>query len=95
VQSAETLLLSATSAINDNIITLMLRVLADGMFDAITHPVQWMIPDGITLAPSICGKSFLRRLEQMDLAVWIPLTFGLGIVTMLVCYAFLKACEKI
>ena len=31
----------------------------------------------------------------MDLTVWIPLTFGLGIVTMLICYAFLKACEKI
>jgi hypothetical protein len=31
----------------------------------------------------------------MNLTFWIPLTFGLGIVTMLICYAFLKACEKI
>ena len=31
----------------------------------------------------------------MDLTIWIPLTFGLGVVTMLLCYAFLKACEKI
>jgi hypothetical protein len=31
----------------------------------------------------------------MDLTVWIPITFSLGIVTMLLCYAFLKACEKI
>jgi hypothetical protein len=31
----------------------------------------------------------------MDLTVWIPVTFGLGVVSMLVCYAFLKACEKI
>jgi hypothetical protein len=31
----------------------------------------------------------------MDLWTWIPLTFGLGVVTMIVCYAFLKACERI
>jgi hypothetical protein len=31
----------------------------------------------------------------MNLTIWIPLTFGLGIVSMLVFYAFLKACEKI
>lgn len=31
----------------------------------------------------------------MDLTVWIPITFSLGVVTMALCYAFLKACEKI
>jgi len=31
----------------------------------------------------------------MDLMTWIPFTFGLGVVAMLLCYAFLKACEKI
>jgi hypothetical protein len=31
----------------------------------------------------------------MDLTTWIPLTFGLGVGTMLLCYAFLIACENI
>ena len=31
----------------------------------------------------------------MDLTVWIPITFSLGVVTMLLCFAFLEACEKI
>jgi hypothetical protein len=31
----------------------------------------------------------------MNLYVWLPAMFGLGIVTMLLCYAFIGACEKI
>jgi len=31
----------------------------------------------------------------MDLWTWIPLTFGLGITTMALCFAFLAACERI
>jgi len=31
----------------------------------------------------------------MDLAIWIPLTFGLGIAMFLLCFGFLEACEKI
>ena len=31
----------------------------------------------------------------MDLMTWIPLTFALGVGTMLLCYAFLIACENI
>jgi hypothetical protein len=38
---------------------------------------------------------FLGDPGKMNLTIWIPLTFGLGIVSIIVCYAFLKACEKI
>jgi hypothetical protein len=31
----------------------------------------------------------------MDLTVWLPAMFLLGIVSMGLCYAFLIACEKI
>ncbi len=31
----------------------------------------------------------------MDLMTWIPITFFLGVGTMVLCYAFLIACEKI
>jgi hypothetical protein len=31
----------------------------------------------------------------MDLEIWIPVTVLLGLVTMLLMFAFTKACEKI
>ena len=31
----------------------------------------------------------------MNLAVWLPLMFLLGIVAMGLCYAFIDACENI
>ena len=31
----------------------------------------------------------------MDLLVWLPAMFVLGLVTMVSCYAFIDACEKI
>jgi len=31
----------------------------------------------------------------MDLTIWLPAMFALGIVTMGLCYAFLIACESI
>jgi hypothetical protein len=31
----------------------------------------------------------------MDLTIWIPAMFMLGLVTMGLCYAFLIACENI
>ena len=31
----------------------------------------------------------------MDLTVWIPVTFVLGLVTMGICIAFVSACERI
>lgn len=31
----------------------------------------------------------------MDLTIWLPAMFALGIVTMGLCYAFLIACENI
>lgn len=31
----------------------------------------------------------------MDLWTWIPLTFGLGIAAMALCFAFLYGCERI
>lgn len=31
----------------------------------------------------------------MDLTIWLPAMFGLGVVTMGLCYAFLIACENI
>lgn len=31
----------------------------------------------------------------MNLAVWIPAMFGLGMVAMWACYVFIDACEKI
>ena len=31
----------------------------------------------------------------MDLTIWIPITFSLGVITMILCYAFLEVCENI
>ena len=31
----------------------------------------------------------------MDLMIWVPVTFLIGVGSMLVCYAFLIACENI
>jgi hypothetical protein len=31
----------------------------------------------------------------MNLAIWLPLLFLLGIALMGLCYQFMKACEKI
>jgi len=31
----------------------------------------------------------------MNLAIWIPISFGLGIAVLLLCFGFLEACEKI
>jgi hypothetical protein len=31
----------------------------------------------------------------MNLTIWLPAMFGLGVVTMILCYAFIGACEKI
>ena len=50
-----------------------------------------------------CGSSggmvpaFTRNQEVgfMNLFIWLPAMFGLGLVTMIACYAFIGACEKI
>jgi hypothetical protein len=31
----------------------------------------------------------------MDLSIWLPAMFALGLVSMGVCFLFLKACENI
>lgn len=31
----------------------------------------------------------------MDLGLWLPLTFGLGLFGLGLCYVFLLGCEKI
>jgi hypothetical protein len=31
----------------------------------------------------------------MNLVVWLPAMFLLGLVTMIACYAFIEACDKI
>ena len=31
----------------------------------------------------------------MDLAVWLPALFGLGVVSLLLCLAFTEACARI
>jgi len=31
----------------------------------------------------------------MDLVIWLPGVFLLGLVSMVACYAFIGACEKI
>jgi hypothetical protein len=39
-----------------------------------------------------------QRIEEddlMDLTVWLPAMFVLGLVAMGLCYAFISACDKI
>jgi len=31
----------------------------------------------------------------MDLTIWLPLMFFLGLGTMVACYAFIAACDKV
>ena len=31
----------------------------------------------------------------MNLIVWLPAMFGLGLLTMVTCYLFIDACERI
>jgi hypothetical protein len=33
--------------------------------------------------------------DMMNLVIWLPAMFLLGLVTMIACYAFIGACEKI
>ncbi len=40
-------------------------------------------------------RSHRTRSETMNLVVWLPAMFGLGLVTMILCYVFIGACEKI
>ena len=35
------------------------------------------------------------RAREMDLAIWLPVTFVVGLVGLGVCYVFLLGCEKI
>jgi len=35
------------------------------------------------------------EVARMDLVVWLPAMFLTGLVTMLLCYAFIGACERI
>jgi hypothetical protein len=42
-----------------------------------------------------CGQMRLQGDNAMDLMIWVPVTFLLGVGSMLVCYAFLIACENI
>jgi hypothetical protein len=49
---------------------------------------------------SLCARMSVpqqtrRRSVSMNLAVWLPAMFVLGVVAMGLCYLFLKACEKI
>ena len=36
-----------------------------------------------------------RKGYDMDLTIWLPAMFLLGVVSMVGCYAFIRACEKI
>jgi hypothetical protein len=36
-----------------------------------------------------------RKERSMNLVVWLPALFALGLVSMGVCYAFVFACEEI
>jgi len=36
-----------------------------------------------------------QEVPLMNLVVWLPAMFLLGLVTMILCYAFIGACEKI
>jgi hypothetical protein len=36
-----------------------------------------------------------RKEKSMNLVVWLPALFALGLVSMGVCYAFVFACEEI
>jgi hypothetical protein len=36
-----------------------------------------------------------RKERSMNLVVWLPALFALGLVSMGVCYAFIFACEEI
>ena len=31
----------------------------------------------------------------MDLSIWLPATFGLGLVTLLILLAFVEACDRV
>ncbi len=37
----------------------------------------------------------VKEATVMNLVVWLPAMFLLGLVTMALCYAFIGACEKI
>ncbi len=36
-----------------------------------------------------------KEATVMNLVIWLPAMFGLGLGTMILCYAFIGACEKI
>jgi len=44
---------------------------------------------------SACPVRGLGEGEVMNLVVWLPAMFVLGVVSMGLCYVFVTACEKI
>jgi hypothetical protein len=44
-----------------------------------------------TAFEGLCG----RKERSMNLVVWLPAMFALGLVSIGVCYAFVFACEEI
>jgi hypothetical protein len=66
------------------------------IFDALSSTAA--ISEGnqsLFLGIALAGYSSHSGENQMDLTIWVPVTFMLGIVTMSLCYAFLIACENI
>ena len=52
-------------------------------------------PPGMAAAPSRVEGSRIPGGTQMNLVIWLPAMFLLGLVSMIGCYAFIGACEKI
>ena len=45
--------------------------------------------------PLQAGSIGTKEERSMNLVVWLPALFALGLVSMGVCYAFVSACEEI
>jgi hypothetical protein len=45
--------------------------------------------------PPQAGSIGTKEERSMNLVVWLPALFALGLVSMGVCYAFVFACEEI
>ncbi len=52
-----------------------------------------------SLAPSLLYHLFTNQTASedatVDLALWIPLTVGLGLFTMFLMFAFAEACDRV
>ena len=61
----------------------------------LARALPWPIRIARQARPLRAGSIGTKKERSMNLVVWLPAMFALGLVSLGVCYAFIFACEDI